>query len=43
MLQKIDYYLTHEDERIAIAKNGHDKVAAAHTYRGRVREMLSGL
>ena len=43
LLQKIDYYLTHEDERIAIAKNGHDKVAAAHTYRGRVREMLSGL
>lgn len=43
MLQKIDYYLSHEDERIAIAKNGHDKVAAAHTYRDRVREMLAGL
>lgn len=43
LLQKIDYYLTHEDERQAIAKNGHDKVAAAHTYRDRVREMLSCL
>ncbi len=43
LLQKIDYYLTHEDERIAIAKNGHDKVAAAHTYRDRVREMLADL
>lgn len=43
LLQKIDYYLTHEDERQAIAKNGHDKVAAAHTYRDRVRQMLSCL
>lgn len=43
LLQKIDYYLAHEDERQAIAKNGHDKVAAAHTYRDRVRQMLSCL
>lgn len=43
LLKKIDYYLTHEEERLAIAKSGHDKVAAAHTYRHRVREMLSCL
>jgi spore maturation protein CgeB len=43
LLDKTDYYLTHEDERAAIAKNGHDKVAAAHTYRHRVREMTDGL
>lgn len=43
LLQKIEYYLTHEDERRAIAKNGHDKVAAGHTYRDRVREMLANL
>lgn len=43
LLQKIDYYLAHEDERQAITKNGHDKVAAAHTYRDRVRQMLSCL
>lgn len=41
LLQKIDYYLTHEEERAAIAKNGHDKVAGGHTYRDRVREMLA--
>lgn len=41
LLQKIDYYLTHEEERAAIAKNGHDKVARGHTYRDRVREMLA--
>lgn len=40
LLQKVDYYLCHEDERQAIARNGHDKVAAKHTYRHRVREML---
>ena len=40
LLAKIDYYLAHEKERQAIAKNGHDKTAAAHTYRHRVREML---
>ena len=43
LLQKIDYYLMHEEERRAIAKNGHDKVAKAHTYRDRVRKMLSDL
>lgn len=40
LLQKIDYYLQEEEEREAIAKSGHDKVASAHTYRHRVREML---
>lgn len=43
LLQKIEYYLNHEEERSAVAKNGHDKVAAAHTYRHRVREMLAAL
>ena len=41
LLQKLDYYLAHEDERQAIARNGHAKVAAAHTYRDRVRQMLN--
>ncbi len=40
LLLKVAYYLDHEEERKAIAKNGHDKVAAGHTYRHRVREML---
>ena len=40
LLNKIAYYLSHEEERRQIARNGHDQVAAAHTYRHRVREML---
>ena len=41
LLVKLEYYLNHDDERAAIAKNGHDKVAANHTFRHRVREMLA--
>ncbi len=41
LLSKIDYYLSHEDERACIAQNGHDKVATEHTFRHRVREMLA--
>lgn len=40
LLHKIDYYLANETERLQIARNGHDKIAAAHTYRHRIREML---
>lgn len=40
LLNKIDYYLTHDDERMQIAKNGQEKVLANHTYNIRVQEML---
>lgn len=43
LLNKIDYYLTHDAERLQIARNGHDLIAAAHTYRHRVREMLGSV
>lgn len=41
MLDKMVYYLTHEEERQAIAKNGWEKVCAEHTYDKRIAEMLS--
>ena len=41
MLSKIDYYLKHEDERIAIARNGFQRTAANHTYKHRIEEILS--
>ena len=43
LLDKIDYYLSHNDERIAMSISGHDKVAAGHTYIHRVQEMLSAI
>ena len=41
LVQRAAYYLDHDKERQEIAENGHNKVAAAHTYRHRVREMLN--
>lgn len=32
MLQKIDYYLTHEKERVSIAESGYQKVIKNHSY-----------
>lgn len=43
LMRKIDYYLSHDDEREEIARSGHDKVAVGHTYRHRVREMLGNV
>ena len=39
MLEKIAYYLEHEEERIQIAKNGQEKVKNYHTYKIRLNEM----
>lgn len=43
MMDKIDYYLEHEEERQTIAANGCQKVCAEHTYEQRLKEMLSVL
>jgi len=43
LMDKIEYYLKHEDERIPIANNGFEKIKAKHTYKHRVDEMLSYL
>ena len=40
LLNKIDFYLTHEDERKRIAANGHERISEYHTYDHRVREIL---
>jgi len=43
MMDKIAYYLAHEEERRQIAESGCRKIAEQHTYRHRVREMLGYL
>ncbi len=40
LVDKCSYYLTHEDERAAIARNGYEKVRANHTHIHRLKEML---
>ena len=40
LLNKIEYYLSHDKERQNIAENGYRKVAEAHTYLHRAKTML---
>lgn len=40
LIHKVDYYLSHETERIEIAINGYEKAAAYHTYEMRLAEMI---
>ena len=40
LLNKIDYYLSHEEERQEIAKNGYEKIKKYHTYQNRFDAML---
>ncbi len=40
---KVQYYLTHEEERKEIAENGYQKVKQLHTYEHRIAAMLEQL
>lgn len=40
LIDKCQYYLTHEDERAAIARNGYKKVQESHRYIHRISAML---
>jgi spore maturation protein CgeB len=39
--KKIEYYLSHAEERMAIAQKGCEEVLARHTYRHRIERILS--
>lgn len=41
LADKTGYYLEHEEERLRIAGNGHEKMRIAHTYRDRLQQMLT--
>jgi len=41
LLEKVDYYLTHDDIRQEIAANGYKKVKKLHTYENRIATMLT--
>jgi len=41
LAEKVRYYLDNEDQRLAIARRGHEKFLAKHTWATRIREMLA--
>lgn len=41
LLDKIDYYLKHDDQRRQIAKNGHQKVREFYSYEKRLKKMFA--
>ncbi len=41
LVEKCHYYLSHEKERIDIARNGYEEVCARHTYEIRLTELFS--
>lgn len=43
LLEKVNYYLSHDEERNRIAQSGYEKVAAAHTYQHRVETILANV
>ena len=43
LLKKVEYYMIHEEERKMIARNGYEKVKAAHTYEHRVKTILENV
>ncbi len=43
LLNKINYFLNHEDERAEIAANGFQRTATHHTYHHRIKEILTYL
>ena len=40
LMEKVRYYVTHDDTRERIARNGYEKVKELHTYDHRVKEIL---
>ena len=41
LIKKIEYYLSHEDEMRAIAKNGFNKLLKYHTSEVRAKEFIN--
>lgn len=40
LMEKVEYYLTHDEERVRIAMNGYKKVREYHTYKARLKQIL---
>ena len=43
LIVKVNYYLTHENERLRIAQNGYEKVKSEYTFEKRMKSILSDI
>lgn len=43
LIAKVNYYLTHENERLRIARNGYEKVKSEYTFEKRMKSILSDI
>ena len=43
LMDKVEYYMVHEKERLEIAENGYRKVKMEHTYKQRVDNILENI
>ena len=43
LIQKLRYFLTHEDDRLALAQNGYDHAFAHHRPQDRIQEAIEAL
>lgn len=43
LIDKVGYYLTHEEQRQEIAKRGYERVKAQHTYEHRFKQMIAAV
>lgn len=41
LFEKVEYYLSHEEEREEIARAGHDKVLRCYTYEKKLKQLLA--
>ncbi|MDE7132451.1 MAG: glycosyltransferase [Lachnospiraceae bacterium] len=41
LMEKVEYYLRHDEEREQIARNGHAKVMRCYTYEKKIKELLA--
>ena len=41
LINKVEYYLTHTEEREEIARSGYEKIVNNHTYKHRIAEILN--
>ena len=43
LMKQVEYYLSHEKERLEICRNGYEKILLSHTYENRIPILFGDL